>query len=83
MKSMPSPASSAANPALACESWPYVDAGHAERQQQSERQRRAGVDDRGRAAEGVEEQRQHAEDRAEDVDDDVLRMRSASPTAIS
>ena len=48
------------------------DAGHPEREQQSQRERRSGVDDRSGSAEGVEKQRQHAEDRAEDVVDDVF-----------
>ncbi len=45
---------------------------HAKSQEQAQRQRSAGIDDRGRAPEGIEEQRQHADHREEDVDDDVL-----------
>src|SRR5439155_22791448 len=46
--------------------------GGAERQRQAHRQRRAGVDDRGGAAEGVDEEQEDPEERADDVDDDVL-----------
>src|SRR5205823_1135657 len=47
-------------------------AGHSERQRETERQRRAGISDRRRAAERIEKQRQNAEEGAEDIDDDVL-----------
>ena len=47
-------------------------AGHSEREDQAQSQRRAGVDDGRRPAECVEEQRQYPDDGTDDVDDHVL-----------
>src|SRR5439155_26738380 len=51
---------------------PIDQTGDAKGERQSERQRRAGVYDRCRAAEGVEKKCQDADECSEDVDDDVL-----------